>query len=194
MVKEIELKFYPVDKDEIRGRLSAAGFRLDAPEFMMTRATFDAPPHLGKSWGRVRTEKDRVTMSIKCVDSLCLTGTSEWQVVVNSFDAAVGFMSAAGFRKKAIQENTREIWIRESVEATIDTWPGLDPYIEIESEASDEDIAVAAVYKAVSDLGFNKDDAMFGSSDLVYEKILGIPSHDICSLPEITFDNPPVKK
>ncbi|MCL2749314.1 MAG: CYTH domain-containing protein [Alphaproteobacteria bacterium] len=190
---EIELKFYPVDKDEIREKLRAAGFEMTTPEFMMTRATFDAP-HLPGSWGRVRTEKNKITMSIKCVKSQCITGMSESQVVVDSFESAVDFMTMAGFIKKSMQENTREIWKRGDVECTIDTWPGLEPYIEIESELSDENAAIVAVYQAVSDLGFNKDEAMFGSSDLVYEKVMGIPSREINALPEIIFANPPKKK
>ncbi|MCL1892268.1 MAG: CYTH domain-containing protein [Alphaproteobacteria bacterium] len=190
---EIELKFYPVNKDEIREKLHAAGFEMTVPEFMMTRATFDAP-HLPGSWGRVRTEKDKVTMSIKCVKSQCITGMLEAQVTVDSFESAVAFMTMAGFIKKSMQENTREIWSRDGVEATIDTWPGLEPYMEIESELPTEDAAIAAVYKAASDLGFNRDDAMFGSSDLVYEKVIGVPSREICALPEITFANPPMKK
>ncbi|MCL1902261.1 MAG: adenylyl cyclase [Alphaproteobacteria bacterium] len=194
MKTEIELKFYPVNKDEMRKKLATAGFKLITPEFMMTRATFEGPDYLQGAWGRVRIEKDQITMAIKRVESRCITGTFESQVVVDSFDAAVDFMTAAGFRKRSMQENTREIWARDGVECTIDTWPGLEPFIEIESGLSDEDAAVAAVYKAVSDLGFNKDDAMFGSVGLVYQKILGIPWREMYDISELTFANPPQKR
>ena len=190
---EIELKFYPIDKDDIRERLRSAGFEMTTPEFMMTRATFDAP-HLPGSWGRVRVEKDKITMSIKCGKKQCITGTSEASLKVDNFGAAVNFMIAAGFIKAGLQENLREIWKRDDVECVIDTWPGIEPYIEIESELPDENMAATAVYKAAEDLGFKKDDAMFGSTDLVYEKALGIPLKEFNALPEVTFANPPNKK
>jgi hypothetical protein len=68
---------------------------------------------------------------------------------------------------------------------TIDTWPGLKPFVEI--EGPDETI----VKKVASELGFDFEKAVFGSIDLVYEKELGIPSATISRLPEITFDAPP---
>jgi adenylate cyclase class 2 len=81
----------------------------------------------------------------------------------------------------------REVWERNGVEVTIDTWPGLSPFIEI--EGMDE-----SVVRSVSEeLGFNFDTAVFGSIDLVYEKEIGIPAKTIISLPEITFVNPPKK-
>ncbi|MDR1696797.1 MAG: CYTH domain-containing protein [Rickettsiales bacterium] len=189
---EIELKFYPVKPDEIRARLRDAGFELIVPEFLMTRVTFDIPARAG-AWGRVRREHDKITMSIKCFGENCITGMQESELVIADFDAAVEFMRAAGMEQKGFQENYREIWTRPGTEATIDTWPGLEPLIEIEATGTDESAAIAAVHAAARDLGFNPDDAMFGSVDLVYEKVLGIPAAEICALPQATFANPPTK-
>ena len=187
MKTEIELKFYPVDKDETRRKLKAAGFELVAPEFMMTRICFHNPA-LDDRWGRVRREPDNITMSIKRNKGYGLTGTEEEELAVDSFDDAVSFMEAAGFEKVSYQESTREIWRRGEVEADIDQWPGLKPWVEI--EANNE----GAVRKACTELGFDESKAMYGSADFVYEKHLGIARDEINSMPEILFSNPPKKR
>ena len=73
------------------------------------------------------------------------------------------------------------------MEVTIDTWPGLNPFVEI--EGANEKI----VREISNELGFNFEEAVFGSIDLVYEKEIGIPAETIIRLPEITFSNPPKK-
>src|SRR3989339_582669 len=90
-------------------------------------------------------------------------------------------------RRKTFEENMREVWMRDGVEITIDTWPGLNPFVEI--EGTNEKI----VQEISNELGFDFGKAVFGSIDLVYEKEIGIPAETIIHLPEITFSNPPKK-
>jgi len=189
MNKEIEATFLSINKDLVRGKLKSAGFTLKNPEYLMRRKTFDfssVAPGRNK-WGRVRQESDKVTMTIKEILGTGINDTYEIELVVNDFDTAVSFFEACGIHTKAFQENKREAWIRENVEATIDTWPGLSPFLEI--EGPDE----VTVQKTSEELGFDFQQALFGSIDLVYEKELGIPSKEIIKLPEITFAKPPNK-
>jgi adenylate cyclase class IV len=124
-------------------------------------------------------------MSIKRVDRDTISGTKETQLVINSFEDGVAFMNAAGFRQKSFQETLREIWTREGVEATIDTLPGLLPFVEIEGGSE------AQVYAAATGLGFDIKDALAGAVDVIYEKFFGIPKDVVNTWPEITFANPP---
>lgn len=189
MRNEIEAKFLSIDKRVVRRKLKEAGFDLKTPEYLMRRKTFDFSNNTSehKKWGRVRQESDRVTMAIKEIRGAGINDTYETELVVNDFDTATIFFEACGILAKAFQENTREIWIRDGVEATIDTWPGLKPFVEI--EGVNEDI----VKKASSELGFSFEQAVFGSIDFVYEKELGVSAKTIIRLPEITFENPPNK-
>ncbi|MFA5777988.1 MAG: CYTH domain-containing protein [Candidatus Paceibacterota bacterium] len=189
MKNEIEATFLSVNKDSVRTKLKEAGFELKTPEYMMRRKTFDFSPIApGRSkWGRVRQESDKITMTVKEVRGLGINDTYETEIVVNDFDAASALFEACGFPAKAFQENMREVWTREEVEVTIDTWPSLKPFVEIEGE--NEDI----VKKVSEELGFDFDKAVFGSIDLVYEKELGVSAKTIINLPEITFTNPPKK-
>ncbi len=189
MKNEIEATFLSVDKDSVRKKLKETGFELKMPEYMMRRKTFDfsliAPGR--NKWGRVRQESDKVTMTVKEIRGSGINDTYETEIIVNDFDAASALFEACGFPSKAFQENMREVWAREAVEATIDTWPGLNPFVEI--EGPNEKI----VQEISGELNFDFKKAVFGSIDLVYEKELGIPAKTIISLPEITFVNPPKK-
>jgi len=189
MKKEIEATYLSVDKEIVRQKLKKAGFSLHTPEYLMRRKTFDfsrvAP---GKNkWGRVRQESDKVTMTVKEIRGEGINDTYEVELIVNDFEIATNFFESCNIPAKAFQENMREVWTRDNVEVTIDTWPGLNPFVEIETESEE-------LVRSVSDeLKFDFDKAVFGSIDLVYEKELGIPAETIIKLPEITFVNPPKK-
>lgn len=189
MKNEVEATYLSIDKDATRTTLKQAGFKLKTPEYLMRRKTFDfshiAPGR--NKWGRVRQESDQVTMTIKEIRGSGINDIYEIELVVDNFDTAVAFFEACDIPAKAFQENMREVWVRDEVEATIDTWPGLDPFMEI--EGSNEEL----VRKVSSELGFSFEKAVFGSIDLIYEKEIGIPSETIIRLPEITFANPPKK-
>ncbi len=189
MKNEIEATFLSIDKDAMRDKLKKAGFELKTPEYLMRRKTFDfshVAPGRNK-WGRVRQESDKVTMTVKEIRGSSINDTYEIELVVNDFEAAAAFFEACGMPAKAFQENMREVWVRDGVEVTIDTWPGLNPFVEIEGK--DQKV----VREVSKELGFDFEKAIFGSIDLVYEKELGIPAETIIRLPEITFANPPKK-
>lgn len=187
MQNEIEATFLSVDKDSVRRRLEDAGFTLKISEYMMRRKTFDfsrIDPGKNK-WGRVRQEFDRVTMTIKEITGTGIRDTFEVELIVDDFERAAAFFETCNIPAKSSQENLREVWVRDSVEVTIDSWPGLNPFVEI--EGPDE----AAVKSAALDLDFEFGKAVFGSIDLVYQIELGISADVISRLPEITFKSPP---
>ena len=184
MHKEIELKYCPVDKDETRQKLQAAGFTLKQPEFRMRRVLMHNT-QLPDRWARVRQEANKITTAIKrVIDKDAIDGTEEIEMTVASIETAVKYLEACGFTHTSFHENDRELWVRGDLEATIDTWPGLPPLMEIEGPEED------AVYGAAVDMGFDRDKALFGSIDFVYEAIVGIPQRYICEN-DMLFDDPP---
>jgi adenylate cyclase class 2 len=188
MENEIEARFLGVDKNAVRTMLNDAGFVLKVSEYMMRRKTFDfsrVAPGRNK-WGRIRQEFDRVTMTVKEVTGTGINDTFEVELTINDFERGSTFFEACNIPAKSSQENFREVWARDSVEATIDTWPGLKPFVEI--EGPDE----ATVRSVAAELDFNFESAVFGSIDLVYERELGIPAATVSRLPEITFKTPPI--
>ncbi|MCL2439769.1 MAG: CYTH domain-containing protein, partial [Alphaproteobacteria bacterium] len=163
MQSEIELKFYPIDKDATRAKLRAAGFSLVHPEYMPKRAIFAVENNLDVAFARVRQEADCITMSIKKTSTSGIQGNTEICLKVDNYENAIGFLNSLKFRQKAYQETLRETWRRGDVEADIDTWPGLKPFIEIEGKTEEQ------VKTAATDLGFDIANAMFGDAGHVYE-------------------------
>lgn len=187
MKREVEATYLDINKDSLRALLASRGFSCKHPEYLMRRKTFDfsnAAPGRNK-WGRVRQEADKATMTIKEVRGTGINDTYELEMEVDSFDSACEMFEQCNIHAKAFQENYRETWETNAAQVTIDTWPGLNPFAEV--EAADE----ANVKDVSAQLGFNFSSAVFGSIDLIYEKVLGIPSATIIALPEITFANPP---
>jgi len=184
---EYEATFLNIDKDEIRGRLKKAGATLTKPEFLMKRIVFELPTghEIKGGWLRVRDEADKITMSLKIVDGDKMENQKEICLKIDNFDEGIKFLEAIGARQKAYQESRRELWILANVEITIDEWPYLEPYVEIEGGSETE------VKKISAKLGFDYAQALFCSVDTLYHKKYGTALEVINSkISRITFTDP----
>jgi adenylate cyclase class 2 len=179
MYTEFEAKAIKIDKDEIRKKLKKLGAKLEFKEKQYTRITYNLPVKLEGAWVRLRTDGNKTTLAIKQVLEESVTGTKEIEVEVDNFEKTKELLDIAGFVQKGYQENLRERWMIDDVEFDIDTWPMIDPYLEI--EAKDENTVKEWFEKL--DLDFSK--AYFGSSDIVYKKAYGI---DIIPMPRLVFN------
>jgi adenylate cyclase class 2 len=188
---EYEATFTNINKEEIRAKLKKVGAELVRPEFLQKRVTFSPPIDGVKGqWLRVRDEGDKITMSYKIVDGNEIHNQKEVCLVVDSFEQAELFLLSIGAKKKSYQETKRELWLLNSVEITIDEWPYLEPFVEVEgkSEQAVKDVSVK--------IGFLWNDAKFCAVGTLYSKKYGIPEDQINNqTPEITFKKPnPFKK
>lgn len=180
---EYEAKFINIDVAKLRENLNNLGFIRVKEESLMARKAYGLKDNPNK-WARVRDEGDKITMTIKEEDkTLGIHGVKEAEVVVDNFEMACSFLEFCGFYEKAYQETKREIWAKGSVEIMIDTWPGLKPFIEIESDAVDQ------VEKTAIALGFDMKNAFYGGVGNIYEHLYSL---DVNHLPVITFAQPPV--
>lgn len=184
---EYEATFIDVDKDDIRGRLKEAGATLIKPDFLMKRIVFELPigHEIPGGWLRVRDEGDKTTMSLKIVNGDKIEDQKEICLKIDNFDEGVKFLEAIGAKSKAYQESRRELWILDNVEITIDEWPYLEPYVEVEGKSEQEVRAVSGK------LGFDYTQALFCSVDTLYNKKYGVP-FDIINhkTRRITFSDP----
>jgi adenylate cyclase class 2 len=185
MYIEYEATFINVDKNDIRQRLKAIGATKVKDEFLQRRSVFRLPEsnQINGGWLRVRDEGDRVTMSLKIIDGEAITDQKEIQIVVDSFAQAKELLISIGCQEKAFQESRRELWLLDRVEITIDEWPFLEPFVEVEGDSED-------VVKAVSEkLGFDYGQAKFCSVDTLYSEKYGISIDKINNqTPRILFD------
>jgi len=183
---EYEATFPNVNKDDIRAKLKSAGAVLMRPEFLQRRIPFWLPGRVDAetSWVRVRDEGGSITMSIKTIDGLGISDQRELCLSVNSFDDAVEFLKLLGCDPKSYQETKRELWVLDGVEITLDEWPFLEPFVEV--EGNDE----SSVMLVSEKIGFKYDDALFCAVGKLYEMKYGVSSEDINVFEKLVFDMP----
>ncbi len=181
--------------DEIRELLSSKGAILVRPEYTQYRIVFHPPESciVKNAFVRVRKEGESViTMSLKVFgEGNRISDQKEIELGVSSFEDAKNFLVALGATVKAEQETRRELWTLDGADITIDTWPFLDPFIEV--EGPDEHVVRSVSEK----LGMTWENALFDGVAAQYEAKYGIPASVVNNeTPRIVFDmeNPFVKK
>jgi adenylate cyclase class 2 len=189
---EYEAVFTNIEPDSFRAVLTSAGAELARAEYMQKRSAFNLPDSVvtHKGWARVRDEGDKITMSVKSIEGEGIESQKESCVTVDSFKQAESLLTQLGCDRKAYQETKRELWMLDGVEVTIDTWPFLEPFVEVEGSSE-------AVVQAVAEkLGFDWSQAKFCAVDTLYSEKYDISTDQINNhTPEILFDmaNPFVK-
>ena len=184
MKTEIEAKFLDIDGKELRNKLKIVGAELAHSERLMKRKVFDfADNRLRKigGWVRVRDEGDKITLSYKQLNDRTLHGTKEINVVVDDFEQTCQFLSVLGLGQKSYQETKREKWTMGNSEITIDTWPWIPTFLEIESPTEEEVKSIA------KKLGFDWKDALHGSVENAYQKHYNVTEDEIDGWETITF-------
>ncbi len=181
MQTEIEAKFLDVDPQVVRGALRDLGATLVHPEVLMCRKVFDHPTNKQSDWLRVRDEGDKITMSYKKVVDWTLHGTKEISIEVSNFDDACAILTAAQLAERSYQETRREKWVLDGVDVTIDTWPWIPTFVEVEG------LSEEAVKSVVGKLGFDWTQALYGSVEPAYQKYYDVTQKEIDGWPEIVF-------
>lgn len=194
METEFEAKFYPVNKENYRKKLESVGAVLIIPERRMLRAIADS--HVNKfldmnSYIRVRNEGNLIRLSLKKTadETGKLTDQKEIDVEVSDFDKTIEILKLIGVKFNRLQETMREEWSYKGAQITIDTWPGLETYSEIEAENEEK------VREIALELGLNWDKRIITAAPEVYAKVYGMSIDEVLEkLSKITFENNPFKQ
>jgi adenylate cyclase class 2 len=184
METEVEAKFLNIDPSVLRKRLENSGATLVHKERLMRRKNFDYSDwRLEKKggWIRVRDEGEKVTLAYKQLNDRTLHGTQEISIDVSDFEKTGSFLSAIGLESKSYQETKRELWRLRGADVTIDTWPWISPFIEI--EGVDESV----VRKVTQILQLDWSQAMHGSVEIAYQAEYDVTEQEIDRWKEITF-------
>jgi predicted adenylyl cyclase CyaB len=186
---EFEAKFYPVDKEEYRKKLTSIGAKLVIPERKMIRvvATSSANPSLLKHNAiRVRNEGNLIRLSLKVSADKDgkVSDQKEIDVEVSDFEKTKEIFEAIGVVFNRRQETLREEWDYKGAQITIDTWPGLDIYSEIEANSEEK------VKEIARDLGFDWNKKIITPAPEIYAKVYGMNIEEVLiKVSNITFEN-----
>jgi len=186
MKTEIEVKFLDVNFNLMREKLKQLGAICEQPMRLMRRAIIETPELETKdAFLRIRDEGDKVTLTYKQFHETSLTGAKEIEVTVSNFEDTIALLDQAGLTHKSFQETKRETWRLDDVEVVLDEWPWLKPYVEVEGPSE------VAVREVAAQLGFDWNNAVFGSATAAYQ--IQYPkgnAHKLVTIPVVAFDQP----
>jgi len=168
--RETELRVFDIDSDLIRSKLHSLGaVGLGTMDFK--RAVLDVSPVNPNKWIRVRTEGDTTTLAIKERISDEANGTGEVEISVEDFDKTLALLkSLNGYEPRSIQESRREAFELDGAEVSIDSWPNIKDFLEIEAKDND----AATIYRVAALLGIAPESLTAKSVETFYTETLGI--------------------
>lgn len=185
---EFEVKFLNINFEELRKQLKVLGAKIKTPERYMRRVVYGCEANEGMlcTYGRVRDEGDKITMSAKYVaQGDDISSQKEGMIIVDSFESAVDILEAFGLHQTNYQENKRETWeMPDGTLVELDTWPLLPPYIEIEG-ANEESIQKVAI-----SLGMDWPNYTLLSTEKLYVELLNKTKNEVDELMKnLRFNN-----
>ncbi|MDQ6747838.1 MAG: class IV adenylate cyclase [Candidatus Dormibacteraeota bacterium] len=131
---EVELKYIGANLEEVRGRLSEAGARLEGARSLERNATFDDPEESLRRSGKLLRLRDgsELTVKIPVEDEKF---KSRREVTVHLADGNIDeVLEALGYRPTWRYEKYREGWDLDGMWVTLDELPFVGPVVEIEGE------------------------------------------------------------
>ncbi|MDD2807607.1 MAG: hypothetical protein PHW95_03755 [Patescibacteria group bacterium] len=158
---EFETKILDIDIASLKEKLDGAVF---TSRRLIKRLVFDLPNKEDKAWIRIIDN----TLSYKNYKTYTIGGIEEFEFEVNP-EKAAKLLKVLGCELIAEQYNYEQSCRWNDVEITIEEWPMIPPYIEIEGGSK------SAVLEAIKRMGYVKHFPI--TTKMVYEKY-GINLHD----------------
>ncbi len=134
---EFETTILNIDPDQIRTKLRKLG-AIEQPEILMKRYVYDLLPNEKPEYLRLRSDGNKTTLTYKKRNGIDIGSTEEIEVEVSNFDQAAKMLSKIKSYKIRYQENKRQLFKLGDLEFSIDSWPKIPPYLEIESVSKEK--------------------------------------------------------
>lgn len=179
MAKEREVTILNIKEEDFIKKLLDNG-AVFKDEILQRRYTYDFTPALKNKWIRLRTNGKKTTLTIKEIkDKKAIDGTEELEVLVGDFDIMNKILKELGYVYRNYQENYRKIYMIDEVEVSIDSWPMIPTYAEIEGKSNE------AVISVLNKLGYSLDEATTLDVTSIYNEVYGI---DLLNIRELKFE------
>lgn len=178
MDKEIEIKILEINEEEFIDKILSLG-AVESGSFFQRRYVYDFNPVDPNKWIRLRTNGDKTTLTIKEIkDKNAIDGVNELEVVVGDFDKTNMILNLLGYNARNYQENYRKIYLYKNLEISIDSWPLIPTYVEIEGKNAEDVLALLELVR-----GYGKDTTL--DVDSIYKEVYGI---DMKQIKELKFE------
>ena len=137
MEKEIELRVYDIDKEELIKKIEKLNGKF-INNYEQIRYVYDFNPVKENKWIRLRTDGFKTTLTIKEYTSSKINVVNELEIEVSDMEKTNLILEKLGYKKRSVQENKRTRYILNDVEIDIDTWPYLKTFVEFESKSKEK--------------------------------------------------------
>lgn len=178
MDQEFETQVLDIDKNKISKKLKDLGAK-EETEALQKRWVFDLDPCTVLStgeWIRLRqVGSKKPTITYKNKSGKGLGETQEIEIEVDDFEKAAKLLSKLPFKGQYYQENKRTKFILNDIEFTLDTWPRIPTFLEIEGKSEEK------VHEGLKLLSLTDKDAGHIGTIAIYQKY-GIDLHSIENL------------
>lgn len=173
MAQEYETQVLDIDEREIEKKLRELGAK-EEPEILQRRWVFGMQDG---EWIRLREVGDKVAICYKNRQGQDISGTEEIETEVQDFEKTAEILGKIDFKEKYYQENKRRMFLLDDMEISIDTWPQIPTYLEIDAKSEEK------VKEGLKVLGLEGKDVGHLGTKHIYDKY-GIDLH---SIKELTF-------
>ena len=134
---EYEIKVLDVDVSQMQRILKKKAFK-EVGALSFKRYVFNTASEDENSWIRLRTDGKLSTLTYKRSVKDSIDGVVEIEVSVNDFERTRQLLEHAGLTSKVYQENERLLYGKGDMDVSIDSWPHIPPYLEIEGKNEKE--------------------------------------------------------
>lgn len=173
---EKEVTILEIDKEKFEKRLNLLG-ATKVGDFHQKRLVYDFKEINTNKWIRLRTNGTKTTLAIKeVIDKFRIDGTRELEIEVDDFEKTNAILNELGYTPRNYQENLRTIYMLDDVEISIDSWPLIPTYAEIEGKTNEE------VTKMINKLNVDNDKVTTLDVESIYREIYGINVLEISEL------------
>ena len=115
MEKEIELRVYDIDKEELIKKIEKLNGKF-INNYEQIRYVYDFNPVKENKWIRLRTDGFKTTLTIKEYTSSKIDGVKELEIEVSDMEKTNLILEELGYKKRSVQENKRTRYILNDVE------------------------------------------------------------------------------
>lgn len=175
---ENELTILDIDKNEFVAKLESLDAKMITDERLQKRYVYDFNPINRNKWIRLRTNGEKTTLTIKEIQENSKMNAREMEIVVSDFETTNEMLEELGYTHRNYQENLRQVFMLDGVEISVDSWPLIPPYAELEGKD------LESINKVMQKLGVSQDKITTLDVTSIYKEIYNI---DILSMKELKF-------
>ena len=165
---ENEITILEINKQNFINEIIKLGAKKITEELLQKRYTYDFKPINKNKWIRLRTNGIKTTLTIKEINNDSKIGAKELEIEVSSFEETNLILNNLGYYARNYQENKRQIFLLDDVEISIDTWPMIPTYVELEAKS------INKIENLVNKLNIDKNKITELDVTSIYKKIYNI--------------------